>query len=732
MKQLSQKLKDGHLNIIEVPIPQYGDTEILVRNSYSCISAGTESSTVKAARKGYLGKAKDKPQQLLQVLESLRAQGPVETYRKVMKKLDAHSPLGYSCSGEIIAVGKDVTDMMPGDMVACGGSSACHAEIVAVPRSLCVKVPHRVSVQHAAYTTLGAIALQGIRQADLRLGETCCVIGLGLLGQLTCHMLRAAGVRVLGVDLDPNAIKTAGDHCVDEVFLRHESGTEKRIIDCCEGKGCDAVIITAGSTSLDPINFSGAIARQKANIVIVGAVPTGFDREPHFYRKELSVRMSCSYGPGRYDPDYEVRGHDYPYGYVRWTERRNMQAFLRLIADNKIDIGYMTSHVLRLEDAPQAYEIILNRSEPYLGMLIEYISANSEKKDHIIPLKVKKREACSDVKVSIGFIGAGSYAQGSLLPNIPVSDEVALRGVMTKTPAASRSVADRFKFDFCTSDPRDIFENPQINTVFIATPHNTHGRYVIDALQAGKNVFVEKPLCLKIDELNEITKLMQQDTLVKQGNILLMVGYNRRFAPLTQQIKSAIKPGPLAAIYTVNAGSISSDSWIQDPDIGGGRIHGEACHFIDYLTFLTESLPISVSASVMKTALNLEDTVSIMIRYENGSIGNIHYFSNGGRGIPKERVEVFQDGSILFLNDFRELSIFGGRKPTNKKLLLQDKGQRNEIHQFIDTIIRGKPAPIPYTQLYSTTLTTISAIQSIRKGNSVAIAFGHSAIAQIE
>ena len=498
MEQVTQKLKTGVVNLLEVPVPEMAAGEILVRNIYSCISPGTESSTVKAARKGYIGKAKDRPEQFKQVIEKLRSQGLRQTYRTVMKKLDAHSPLGYSCVGQVIQVAPDVNDFSVRDFVACGGGGACHAEIVSVPKNLCVKIKPNTDLKQAAYNTLGAIAMQGVRQADVGLGDICAVIGLGLLGQLCCVLLKAAGVRVVGVDISSTMTEMARENCADLACLRTEPGIEHRILEFSKGMGVDAAIITAASDSLDPINFSGAIARKRGTIVVVGAVPTGFDREPYFYRKELTVRMSCSYGPGRYDPVYEEKGQDYPYGYVRWTERRNMDAFQELIASKRIDIGYLTTHIFKLHDAPEAYEMILQKSEPFAGILIEYDPAKVIRKDEII-IHGKQSARNTHPLVSIGFIGAGSYAQGFLLPNIRRSQQVVLKGVITRTPTGSRSVADRFGFQFCTSKAEDILDNGEINTVFIATRHDSHGRYVIDALRAAKNVFVEKPLCLKLE-----------------------------------------------------------------------------------------------------------------------------------------------------------------------------------------------------------------------------------------
>ena len=718
-----------------------GPGMILVRNHYSLVSAGTEGSTVKTARASLIAKAKERPQQMKQVLEVLMQQGPVQTYRAVMKKLDAWSPLGYSCVGEVIGVASDVSEFSIGDCVACGGLTASHAEVVAVPVNLCVKIPQRAEgiahgeehLRMAAYNTLGAIALQGVRQADLRLGETCAVIGLGLLGQLTCLLLKASGVRVVGVDVNPAAVATAWSHCADLALVRNEPGIEERILAFTGRNGCDGVIITAAADSLDPINFAGAIARKRGTLVVVGAVPTGFDREPHFYRKELTVRMSCSYGPGRYDPEYEEKGRDYPVGYVRWTEKRNMQAFQELIASGKVDVSYLTTHVFKLEDAPKAYDLILEKKEPYLGILIEY----DRTKEHL-PQKVQIGSALtSDLRpptsVSIGFIGAGSYAQSHLLPNIPKSGETSLVGVMTSTSASSRSVADRYGFQFCTGDASDIIGNNDVNTVFVATRHNSHAKYVLSALQAGKNVFVEKPLCLTLEELNsiveEVMKVGRSEDREVSGSTsqpltfspspILMVGYNRRFSPLSTALKEKVGIGPLSMVYRINAGGIPADSWIQDKEIGGGRILGEVCHFVDYLTFICGSSPASVHAFAMDDPQSLQDTLTVSIRFQNGSVGSINYFANGSKGLPKEYVEVHGHGVSAVLQDFKELTVYGKGKPLKKKLLVQDKGQKQEVRLFIEAVRNGTAPPIPVEDLFSASRACFAILESLRIGSPI-------------
>jgi polar amino acid transport system substrate-binding protein len=716
MEQLTQKLKDGRMQVLDVPTPALAAGNILVQNLYSLVSAGTEGSTVKAARSSLIEKAKQRPQQVKQVLDVLRSQGPVQTYRSVMKKLDAFSPLGYSSAGQVIATGQKVQGLGKGDLVACGGLSACHAEVVSVPEHLCVKLQPDTDLKQSAYNTLGAIALQGVRQADLRLGEVCAVIGLGLLGQLTCLQLRASGVRVVGIDIDPAMVEIAAQHCADLALHRNAEGIEFRIIDFTGGIGCDAVVITAATDSLDPINFAGAISRKKGTVVVVGAVPTGFDREPHFYKKELQVKMSCSYGPGRYDPLYEEKGIDYPPAYVRWTEKRNMEAFQELIHTKKIDVSYLTTHTFKLEDAPKAYDMMLAKTEPFIGILIEYDASKKIENRPIFLSSKPEAQSLKTDRIAIGFIGAGSYAQSHLLPNLPKDHYVALKGVMTATGTGSRSVGERFGFEFCSGEEKDILENPEINTVFIATRHDSHADYVLKALRAGKHVFVEKPLCLEEDEMHRIEELCASPVTPDSAAPLLMVGYNRRFSPFAQAIKETLSSGPMAMTYRVNAGAIPKESWIQDCDFGGGRVVGEVCHFVDFLTFLNGSLPISVHANVLDDPNHLYDTLNVSIAYANGSIGSISYFANGDKSLPKERVEVFAHGCAAVLEDFKRLTIHAKGKSKEKKLFSQDKGQKGEVQAFISAVREGKEPPIPYDELFSASLVTFKILESIRTG----------------
>lgn len=712
MQQLTQKLKKGEIEIKEVPLPVLSAGQVMVRNHYSLISAGTEGSTVKTARKSLIGKAKERPQQVKQVLEVLNSQGLVQTYRAVMKKLDAYSPLGYSCAGEVIDVGEGVTDFQIGDRVACAGITASHAEVVCVPVNLTVKLDREADLKLAAYNTLGAIAMQGVRQADLRLGESCAVIGLGLLGQLTCLMLRSSGVQTLGIDISAEAVETARQHCTDAAWTRNSPGIADQISQRTGGLGVDAVIITAGTSSLDPINFAGEIVRKRGRVVVVGAVPTGFDRDPHYYRKELELKMSCSYGPGRYDLDYEEKGVDYPAAYVRWTEKRNMEAFQRLIHTGAIDLGYLTTHDFPLERAAEAYNLILESSEPFLGVVLHYDTGTPLSRE-----RITVRTSQPTQRVGLAFVGAGSYAQGNLLPNLPSDAQIVRRGVLTNSGTTSRRVAEKFGFEFSASNPDQIFSDESVNTVFVATRHDTHGDYVLRSLRGGKHVFVEKPVCLNLEQLLEIRDAYAQ----ANESLQLMVGFNRRFSPHVKRLKKQLADGPLAVTYRVNAGAIPGDHWIQDMDIGGGRIIGEGCHFIDLMTYLAGSLPQTVYAQALPDPNHLHDTASIQVGFENGSIGTVHYFSNGNKGLPKEVVEVFQSGQAFQVDDFRSLTEYRGAKPSTSKSSAQNKGQAEMVRRFLGQVVEGGDPLIPIQEIFAVHAACFAALESLKTGAPVKI-----------
>ncbi len=706
MQQLTQKLGSGDMVIQEVPYPQLGKGMVIVKNHFSIISAGTEGSTVQAARKSLIGKAKERPQQVKQVIDTLKKQGPIQTYRAVMKKLDAYSPLGYSCAGEVVEVGEGVTEFEVGDKVACAGAGyANHAEIVAIPVNLCVKLDENSNMKNAAYNTLGAISMQGVRQADLRLGESCVVIGLGLLGQLASLILKASGVTVIGIDVSDSAVKQAVDnHAVDIGLTRNAAGIEEQILNATNGIGADAVIIAAATSSLDPINFAGAIARKRGKVVVLGAVPTGFDRDPFWYRKELELKMACSYGPGRYDLNYEEKGIDYPVAYVRWTEKRNMEAFQSLLSSEKINIDYLTTHEFDFNDAKKAFDLVVEKSEPYTGIALKYDTSKSASKRII---KTSESESLGEVNIS--FIGAGSYAQGNLLPNIPEHKDVKKIGVLTNTGTTSKRVAEKFKFQFCASQESDIL-NENTNTVFIATRHDSHGPYVLKALQSDKHVFVEKPLCLKEEELNNIVELKNK------SNKTVMIGFNRRFSPLTKKLKKSLGNNPVSMIYRINAGAIPKDNWIQDMEIGGGRIHGEVCHFIDYLTFINGSLPTKVSAHAIPDANQLNDTLNVLLQFANGSTGVIAYYSNGSKSLTKEYIEVFSSGVSGVIHDFKELKLYGKGKPKKKKLLNQNKGQKEMVEAYINGLLNDGKTPISFDEVVAVTKTCFAIIESIKRG----------------
>ena len=712
MQQLTQKLGSGDMVIQDVPYPQLGKGMVIVKNHYSIISAGTEGSTVVAARKSLLGKAKERPQQVKQVIDTLKKQGPVQTYRAVMKKLDAYSPLGYSCAGEVIEVGEGVTAFEVGDKVACAGAGyANHAEIVSVPINLCVKLDPNTNLKNAAYNTLGAISMQGVRQADLRLGESCVIIGLGLLGQLAALILKASGVTVIGIDVSEAAVKQAVENKVVDLGLtRNAAGVEEQIQNATNGYGADVVIIAAATSSLDPINFAGTVARKKGKVVVLGAVPAGFDRDPFWYRKELELKMACSYGPGRYDLNYEEKGIDYPLPYVRWTEKRNMEAFQNLILTKKIDIAYLTTHEFGFDNAKDAFDLVVSKVEPFTGIALKY---NTEKKVNKTKIATSETEQLG--KINISFIGAGSYAQGNLLPNIPETNDVGRVGVLTNTGTTSKRVAEKFKFQFCATQETDVFDE-KTNTVFVATRHDSHGPYVLKSLKANKNVFVEKPLCLLESELQEIIE--------KQAatNKAVMVGFNRRFSPLTTKLKKAVGNNPMTMLYRINAGAIPGDNWIQDLEIGGGRILGEVCHFIDYLTYLNGSQPIAVSASALPDANQLNDTLNILIHFENGSSGVVAYYANGSKAMTKEYVEVFSAGLSATINDFKELKIYGKGKPKKSKLINQNKGQKEMVEAFVNGLLIDGKAPIPFQDIVSVTKASFKVLESLKlKGQKVEI-----------
>ncbi len=630
------------------------------------------------------------------------------TISKVKTKLDSLKALGYSTSGTVLISLDKNKKFQEGDRVACAGQDyASHAEIVAIPQNLVVKIPENVSFEEASFTTLGSIALQGVRQAEPRLGEKVCVIGLGLLGQLTGQLLKANGCDVFGIDLSDRLIKLANEISVTKALHRNDSNLLSACDNFTNGQGFDSVIITAAAPTNDPVVLSTEICRKKGKIIIVGSVKMDVPRDPYFYRKELDLKISCSYGPGRYDVNYEEAGNDYPFAYVRWTEQRNMEAFLNIMSKGLINVKPLITHTFSIEKAEDAYEIVLGKNQqPHIGILIKY-EENSKKDVSFNQINNQPIK-----KLNVGFIGAGSFAQSYLIPNVK-SYGASLDTVVTSKGITSKNVGEKFGFNICSSSQNDVFENKEINTVFIATPHSLHAEQVIQSLNAQKNVFVEKPLAICEDQLQ---KVMEAKTL---NNFPLMVGFNRRFAPICTEIKKEFHNTgePFVINIRVNAGFIPKDHWTQIPDIGAGRIIGEMCHFIDLMQFFTNSYPIKVYADCIHSSnekIKTDDNIAIVIKFKDGSIGNLIYVANGDKSLPKENIEIFSVGKIGVINDFQNGNLYSNNK--SKTLKFSGKGHQQEINAFLKAINEGRDAPIDFHSICLTTLTTFKIIDSLKTG----------------
>jgi predicted dehydrogenase/threonine dehydrogenase-like Zn-dependent dehydrogenase len=726
MKQVTQHNKTGSVQVEQVPLPALKPGFVLVKTRYSLISAGTERASISQRRSSLIARAKSQPDMVLKVLEQVKQYGLIATYRRVMNKLESTAPIGYSVSGTVIAVGgKDVT-LKPGDRVTCAGAAyANHAEYVVVPFHLCAKIPKTVSMDDAAYTTLGAIALQGVRQIGPSLGETVVVIGLGLLGQLTIQLLKASGCFVIGVDPDETTVQRALE-CGADMAVRRDTGDVKSVVRAAtKGVGTDAVAITAATPSDDPVTLAGELCREKGRVVLVGDVGLNLPRIP-YYMKELDFRLSRSLGPGRYDAEYEERGKDYPAGYVRWTENRNMQEFLRLAAAGKVDLKKLTTHRFNLDEAQAAYALITGskskKREHYVGVLLDYGDRESEILDEL-PKTVQvttKQTGSSVAPVKIGFVGAGNFAQGFLIPNIERSRSTSLVGVCNANGLSASNAARTFGFEFATSEPSEIIGHESINAVFIATRHNLHAPLAIEALKSGKSVFVEKPLALTAEELKEIQKVYRSLSTDSRSP-LLMVGFNRRFAPHVQHAKRFFDNavGPYVIQYRVSAGAVPKSHWTRDPLEGGGRIVGEVCHFIDLMQYFTASMPGKVYAEPVSGGANGspdDDSVAITIKFLDGSVGTISYFANGDAALPKERVEISSTGRSAVIDNFQRLSLYQNGKKREFKLSSIDKGHREEVRRFLEAVREGAPSPIPFESLVATTRTTLKAVESLRVG----------------
>jgi predicted dehydrogenase/threonine dehydrogenase-like Zn-dependent dehydrogenase len=715
MKQVVQNYRTGELQVQELPPPALRPGGVLVRTAYSLISAGTERTAVETAQSSLVGKAKERPDLVRQVIDTFKREGLRSTYEKVASKLNQMKPLGYSASGIVVAVGTDVTEFQVGDRVACaGGGYASHAEVIFVPKNLCAKVPQAATLEAASYSTVGAIALQGVRQADTRLGEAVAVIGLGLVGQITVQILKAAGCQVIGVDIDAAACELAKKSGAD-VVAADPAAARAACLGLTDGHGADCVLITAGTKSSEPVTLAGELARDRARIVVVGLV--GMDVPRHiYYNKELELRLSRSYGPGRYDPEYEEKGNDYPIGYVRWTEKRNLEAFLRLVAEGRVDTGLLTTHRFDVANADAAYELILNRKERCCGVVLQYPDAGQPR---IVDRPGTVVKLASD-ELGVSFIGAGNFARGVLLPIIKRTDKVKLITVAAATGLSAKNTGAQFGFAGVTTDYKEILDAGESLAVFIATRHDSHAALAAEALRRGHAVFVEKPLATTEDGLREVVRAAQETA----G--LLMVGFNRRFAPLAHEIKVRYegRSAPMTIIYRVNAGQVPPEHWTHDPSEGGGRLIGEACHFVDFVSFLTDALPARVSAAaVPKTerAGYVDDSTVVSLNMTDGSIASIIYTASGDPSVPKEQVEVFCERRVASLDDFKSGVFIAGRKRTKLGGGAQDKGHAAEIAAFFDAARGRAPAPISLASLAATTLATFAMVESAKSGAGVAI-----------
>jgi len=712
MKQVVQNFRNGQLTVEQLPPPALRPGGVLVKTAYSLISAGTERTVVETAQSSLIEKARSRPDLVRQVIDTVRREGIGSAYEKVKSRLSQMKALGYSAAGVVTAVGREASEFSVGDRVACAGAGyASHAEVIFVPRNLCCKLPDATSLEAACYTTVGAIALQGVRQADPRLGESIAVIGLGLVGQLTVQLLKSAGCEVLGIDIDDAACELARKSGADLVAVDAESARAS-CARLTNGRGADCVVITAATKSSQPIELAAEIARDRARIVVVGLV--GMDVPRHsFYEKELELRLSRSYGPGRYDSEYEEKGTDYPIGYVRWTEKRNMEAFLRLVADGKINTDLLTTHRFTVAQAEEAYELITSNRERYCGVVLQYPSDDIE-----IPTETPTHaKSAIDGELGVSFIGAGNFARGVLLPIVKRSAKVQLVGVSAATGLSAKNTSDQFGFSYPTTDFDRIISDENCRAVFIATRHGLHAQLAAEALRRGKHVFVEKPLAIDDETLREVY------TAAIDSSGLLMVGYNRRFAPIATEIKKrfADRIGPMTIVYRVNAGRLPAEHWTHDQSEGGGRIIGEVCHFVDFIQYLTGALPSRVSADSAHRAHGglVDDSAVVVMTMSDGSIASIIYAASGDSSIAKERVEIFCDGSVASIDDFRSGSFVRNKKTVKFGGRVQDKGHAAEVDAFFDALRNGSDSPVGLESLIATSLATFAIVESANTGVSV-------------
>ncbi|MBK8637498.1 MAG: bi-domain-containing oxidoreductase [Chromatiaceae bacterium] len=720
MKQILQNMQNGTTEVVEAPSPRAGAGQVLIQTRCSLISAGTERMLVDFGKASLVDKARQQPEKVKMVLDKARTDGLMTTVDAVRAKLAQPIPLGYCNAGVVVEVGAGITDLKPGDRVASNGP---HADLVRVPRNLCARIPGAVDDASAAFTVLAAIGLQGIRLAQPTLGESYVVTGVGLIGLATVQLLRAHGCRVLAIDFDADKLALAARFGAAVCNPGRGEDPVAAGLAFSAGRGVDGVIITASTASSDPVSQAARMSRQRGRIILVGVTGLALNRS-EFYEKELSFQVSCSYGPGRYDPRYEDAGQDYPLGFVRWTEQRNFAAVLDLLADGRLDVKPLIGHRFAFEEAPEAYALLSN-DKGALGILLEYPEVPAAAlRARSVTLAGAVR-AADPTKPVCGFIGAGNYASRVLIPAFKAA------GARCKTIVTSGGVSGVIHgrgagFDEASTDLEAMLADPAINTVAIVTRHHLHASFVVKSLAAGKQVFVEKPLCLTLEELGEIEDAVDPlspgpSPAGEEGRKLplLMVGFNRRFAPQIQKMKALLAgvSEPKSFIMTMNAGAIPPDHWTQDRAVGGGRIIGEACHFIDLMRFLAGSPIVSVQARRMGDAPGVavtEDKAAIILGFADGSFGTIHYLANGAASFPKERIEVFAAGRVLQLDNFRKLRAFGWPGFRGMNLWRQDKGQNACAAAFLAAVAEGQPAPIPLEEILEVARVSIEAAEQLR------------------
>lgn len=716
MKQVLQNIKTGITEIYETPVPKVQPKTALVKTAVSLVSAGTERMLVDFAQKNLLEKARSRPDLAKQVLDKANREGIVPTIKAAFNRLDQPMALGYSSAGTILACGEGLIGFKPGDRVACaGGGHAIHAEYSVIPQNLMAQLPDDVDFESGAFSTLGAIALNGIRLAEIQLGDKVAIIGLGLLGLITAKLAVAAGCTVFGTDINIDRVKLA-KKIGFSAAARPE--VEKIARSYTSGRGFDAVLICADTPSSDTVLLAGEIARDRGHVISLGVVGLDLPRKP-YYEKEIFFQVSRSSGPGRYDSRYEEEGIDYPLGYVRYTEGRNLEAFVQLLAAGKINVKDLITHRYLIENAGEAYSLITGKkSETFLGVLITYSPDYDGKKTKIT---IHTHPHASSKDVVVGVLGAGNYANAVFLPTIAKAGGSQLKTIVSATGTSAAISARKFHFQFASSDEEDIYGDKAINSVVILSQHDQHTRQVIQALHKNKNVYCEKPVAINLEELSAIEK-----ELGRKNHPLLMVGFNRRFAPFGKSLKDFIngRSEPLHAHYRVNAGVLPLSHWQHDPAKGGGRIVGEGCHFIDFISFLVGDAPISVWSQGLPDQGNFrQDNVQIICEYKDGSIGSIAYLANGDKSHPKEYLEVFCGGKIGILDDFqRLLLVSGGKKKEYRSRFRQDKGHHAAWQAFMDCVRQSEtPPPIPYDHILGVTRAVLAARDSLNTGQKVII-----------